>query len=87
MPIPAGEWKGLITGSLLRLSDREYQRLAWFGKHPEQTSPAAQIRQLLDDYSFRSQIRPKRLSRLKFPDHLRARIIFAALTCDSWTLN
>lgn len=57
MPIPLDEWRELIKGSLLRLSDGEYQSLAWFNKHAEQTSPDEQICQILGDYGFEDFIR------------------------------
>jgi hypothetical protein len=52
MAIPLDEWKGYIGGALWRLSSEQYQRLAWFNKHREQTSPEEQICQLLNDYLF-----------------------------------
>jgi hypothetical protein len=52
MPIPLDEWRGYIGGALWRLSNEKYQRLAWFNKHCEQTSPDEQICQLLGDYLF-----------------------------------
>ena len=57
MSFPANEWRALVADSLRRLADREYQRLAWFGKHAERTSPGEQIRQLVDDYDFEDFIR------------------------------
>lgn len=52
MPIPTDYWKTLIEGSLRRLSDDSYQRLAWFNKQAEQTSPDEKICQILGDYGF-----------------------------------
>lgn len=34
------------------MSDEEYQRLAWFNKHREVSSPDELINQLYDDYRF-----------------------------------
>jgi hypothetical protein len=34
------------------MSDKEYQRLAWFNRHAEQTSPGELINQLYHDYNF-----------------------------------
>jgi hypothetical protein len=45
-------WKSLIEGLLFRISDEEYQRLAWFNRHAEQTSPGELINQLYHDYNF-----------------------------------
>jgi hypothetical protein len=52
MPIDALQWKNFIEGQLFRISDEEYQRLAWFNRHAEQTSPGELINQLYHDYNF-----------------------------------
>jgi hypothetical protein len=57
MRIPADEWRVLIAGSLRRLADIEFQRVAWFGKHRQHTSPEEQIWQLIDAFGFEDFIR------------------------------
>jgi len=52
LPIPIALWKSSVKECLQRLADEDYQGKAWFNKHAEQTSPAEQICQLLDDYQF-----------------------------------
>jgi hypothetical protein len=66
MPIEPEYWKGLIGGSLVRLSDERYQRLAWFNKHQkEETSPDEQICQLMDDYQFKDFLAGQPLSEVQ----------------------
>ncbi len=65
MPIPPEDWKVYIGGSLARLADERYQRLAWFNKHSEQTSPDEQICQLLSDYLFRDFLTKQPLSEIQ----------------------
>jgi hypothetical protein len=51
MSIDPDKWKVLIRDVLQRISDEEYQRLAWFNKHREVSSPDELINQL-DDHHF-----------------------------------
>jgi hypothetical protein len=39
MSIEAAPWKRLVKGALERMADEEYQRLAWFNKREEISSP------------------------------------------------
>ena len=46
------QWKTNIFGVLERIADESYQRLAWFNRHAEVSSPDELINQLFDDYLF-----------------------------------
>jgi hypothetical protein len=52
MPITSTQWKEFIKGTLDRISDENYQRLAWFNRHEEQSSPGELINQLYHDNNF-----------------------------------
>jgi hypothetical protein len=44
-----GTWKNIIMDFAIQVSDREYQRLSWFGKGPEVSSPDELYNGLFDD--------------------------------------
>jgi hypothetical protein len=52
IPIVANRWRAATKAVLERISDEHYQRLAWFNRHEEVSSPDELINQLLDDFSF-----------------------------------
>ena len=57
MPIEPAEWTTLITDSVDRLADRNYQERAWFDKSNEVSSPDEMFCQLFDDLDFESYLR------------------------------
>jgi hypothetical protein len=56
MPLAPHQWRKLIRDTLDRISDEEYQRLAWFNQHTEASSPDELINQLVHDYNFKAFI-------------------------------
>lgn len=54
--------KGNICGVLQRIADENYQKLAWFNRHEEQSSPDELINQLFGDYMFDDFIDSKDLN-------------------------
>jgi hypothetical protein len=56
MPIESALWKRLVKGILERMADEQYQRLAWFNKHEEVSSPDELICQLYDDHNIHNFI-------------------------------
>jgi hypothetical protein len=49
-------WKCQLRAALDRIADENYQRLAWFNRHFESSSPDELICQLYDDHLFEAFI-------------------------------
>jgi hypothetical protein len=61
MALGHAEWTKLITGSVDRLADRNYQERAWFGKSNEISSPDEMFSELFDDLDFEDYLRSEEI--------------------------
>ena len=79
IPITPERWKAETKAVLERLADETYQRLAWFNKHQEVSSPDELINQLFDDFSFERFIQDEEID-LSHAQKAAARRFFAMVT-------
>lgn len=73
-------WRSQVLAVLERIADEDYQRLAWFNRHREISSPGELICQLYDDHLFDDFVESEGIGLL--PDQRREARRFSELMTE-----